>query len=1045
MESVNQTSKFDSLVFHNLYVQTEYNMLSSTLSISKLKNELYKFEGSAISIVDDSMNGVLKFQKALKENENVKSIIGLRCKIYNPNIDNFVLLYAKNESGYKSLMHISSEVQLNPKNVTLGFLKENNEGLIAVIPFVENETHFYYDNKNSEKLTDCLNEYKNTFESLYLGLTLQVTNYSNKALRELMNYSLNLGILSIAINKVCMLKKEHVDAYRVLKCIKNNSQNYDLSELEQNSYFLSNQELQEMYDGMEELIYNQEQLVDECNFEIKSEGYKFPKFPLNEGISARDYLASLCKKGLDMRLKLNAQRFKFNYSDKINIYRDRLLYELDIINKMGYNDYFLIVYDFIKYAKNNDIMIGPGRGSACGSLVCYALGITEIDPIEHGCLFERFLNLYRASMPDIDTDIEDSSAREVLISYLSEKYGQDKTARIIAYSPFTPKVVLRDVIKVVGVNDNKAKEILKYVREDDRHSGLGLNGIIEASPILSKMIDSDEEIKYIFDIAKVLENLPKNTLTHAAGLVIGPSNLMDYIPLTSRLGEIPQTQFEKDEIEEMGLVKMDLLVVDNLRALKDTYRLIKEKHKDFDPRLISVYDKKVYSIFYNVNTTGIFQFDTHAAKRALNVIKPLNFSDLVATMSLDRPGPSEYIQEFSNRKNNHAKFDYIDDSIIDILKPTYGIIIYQEQVMLIANKFAGYTMFEADSLRKAISKKKASIMQAERDKFIDKSVKLGRDKNKAKALFNQIEKFSGYGFNKSHGIAYSMLAFYQAYCKYYYKEAFYSSLLNTASMEKRISYIDECRANGIKVYHPSINKSKATFIYADNAILYPLTGINNVNSQLVEKIIEERSEKPFESFDDFVNRMGELVDKKSVCALIYAGCFDEFKETRKSMMESYDVVNKRSDYINYAAMFSTNVTSRKHSDEEFSFEEISALEREALGFNLKYDMFIKYLPFKQKNRTVDLANLKEGVSSKVFFITKNVKVIKDKNNKDMAFFVACDSGCSYDAVIFSRNYEELHGGLEEGKAYMAMAKLQTQVRNGETKTSLICDNIYVIK
>lgn len=1032
----------NTILFHNLYIQTEYNFLSSTVSLKRLDEELYRFSHTSIAICDNEMRGAYKFYKLVKKHEedDVKAIIGLKCKFSNNNVEDSVLLYACNNKGYQNLMRISSFIETNP-TVVIEDIKDWCNDIICVVPFYESIIRYYYDNNYFDKIDEVIKKYKYIFDKTYLGLSLQIERYNIDDLKQI---GINNNIKCVAIHKVNMMRKDHIDALRIVCSIGKGVNNYNLNELDKKSYFLSNDELLDLYKDHLDLVLNQEEIVNNCNVTIEFNGYLFPKVEVPNGDS-KEYLALLCKKGLNRRLEQNRKIYNKNYSGKIEIYRNRLLHELDVIDKMGFNDYFLVVYDYVKYAKTHDILVGPGRGSAGGSLVSYSLGITDIDPIEYGLLFERFLNIERITMPDIDVDFEDVLRTKVM-QYLGTKYGKTRVAHIATCGTLGPRLVLKDIARVIELDNNKLSEVLKYI--PDRFSDLSLSKIVNNSPILQKMIEHDDTLKYLFDNALILEGLPRNVSTHAAGLIMAPDDLYNYTPLSSGLDGLMQTQYEASDLEDIGLVKMDILGLSTLSTIKNITTLIRREHPDFDYNKINFYDKDVYDMLRRGETTGIFQLEKEGVRKVLGRIQTSGFEDIVSATSLYRPGPMDNIPSFASRKLGKEKIEYLDPSIEEVLRPTYGVIVYQEQIMLIANIFAGYSLGEADVLRRAISKKKASVMEQEKEKFINKALELGRNKNVSKKVFDYIEKFASYGFNRSHAVAYSVIAYKMAYMKYHYNVAYMCSILNNVIGDsvKTLDYISECKKNGIKVYHPSINKSEAYYIYKDKAILYPLLGIKGIGEVLVNRIIDERSDGPFKDFDDFIKRMKKSIDKKTVCSLIYAGCFDEFKETRRSLVENFDLVYNRASYDESNSLFNMklNIRERKKINDEFSFEEISLLEKEALGFNLKYDLFIKYLPLKQKYRTVNLIDLKEGVQTPVLFLATNIRTIVAKNGKEMAFAKASDNDCDYDAVFFNNVYEPVKNKLINGCCVVGLFRLETKVVDGINKQSLIGERIIYI-
>ena len=559
--------------YASLYMQTEYSLLSSMLSLSKIKEVLENMNYKAYAITDNAMHGAYKFYKLCKSN-NIKPIIGLRLNLYNQNFDNMVLLYAKNMEGYISLMKISSQYEINKEEVTKEFLQLNNKGILAIIPIFENEINIYYQNKDTNAIKDCVLEYRKIFEDLYFGLSLN-SNYERQNIDNFINIAKNYMIKAVAINRSCYFDDDDIDAYKILRMVALNEKESDNKEiLKEEDYhlsFLSAYDIELKFSSYLELLKNTEEIEAKCNLELNYQGYYFPKaiIEAKENPSSREYLYSLALVGLKKRLKqLSLKKPNYLNKGKIEEYKNRLFYELSIIDKMGFNDYFLIVYEYVKYAKTHDIMVGPGRGSAGGSLVSFSLGITDVDPIEYDLLFERFLNPERVGMPDIDVDFEDER-RELVIKHMMERYGNNKVAHITTFGTYKAKLAIRDVSRIVDLKEFKLKEVMKFIS-----STLSIDESINNSPMLANMIKSDEEIQRVIKIAKKIEGLPKNYSTHAAGIIMADTKLYDYTPLQQGINGLYQTQYEAADLEEIGLVKMDILGLRNLSIIKNVLRNI---------------------------------------------------------------------------------------------------------------------------------------------------------------------------------------------------------------------------------------------------------------------------------------------------------------------------------------------------------------------------------------------------------------------------------------------------------------------------------------
>lgn len=1026
--------------YASLYMQTEYSLLSSMLSLSKIKEVLENMNYKAYAITDNAMHGAYKFYKLCKSN-NIKPIIGLRLNLYNQNFDNMVLLYAKNMDGYLSLMKISSQYEINKEEVTKEFLQLNNKGILAIIPVFENEINIYYQNKDTNAIKDCVLEYKNIFEDLYFGLSLN-SNYERQNIDNFLDIAKNYMIKAVAINRSCYFDDDDIDAYKILRMVALNEKESDNKEiLKEEDYhlsFLSAYDMELKFSSYLDLLKNTEEIEAKCNLELNYQGYYFPKaiIEAKENPSSKEYLYSLALVGLKKRLKqLSLKKPNYLNKNKIEEYKNRLFYELSIIDKMGFNDYFLIVYEYVKYAKTHDIMVGPGRGSAGGSLVSFSLGITDVDPIEYDLLFERFLNPERVGMPDIDVDFEDER-RELVIQHMMERYGNNKVAHITTFGTYKAKLAIRDVSRIVDLKDFKLKEVMKFIS-----STLSIDESINNSPMLANMIKSDDEIQRVIKIAKKIEGLPKNYSTHAAGIIMADTKLYDYTPLQQGINGLYQTQYEASDLEDIGLVKMDILGLRNLSIIKNVLRNIKEKDNiDLDIRNIDLNDYQTYKNIASGNTLGIFQLEGAGVTNVLKSLKTSNLEDVIAATALYRPGPMEMIPSFIKRKFKQEAITYLDESMKDVLAPTNGIIVYQEQIMKIASSYAGYSLGEADILRRAISKKKAKVIEEERIKFVDKAIKNGKDKKNANMVYDYIEKFASYGFNRSHAVAYAIIAYQMAFLKTHFYKAFVSSLMTNSvgSITSISQYISEARRYKVNVLPPSINKSNTYFAYDDKGIYYSLLGISNIGSQTVDAILKIREDGLFTSYTDFIDRTKNILNQKLISMLVFSGALDEFVEkegiTRKYMNEHYEENLQK---IAYANILNIHVGDNDDK-EEYSFVEMSEYEKEALGFNLKYNMFIKYQNVINKYHCVSFNDLKEGIETNCVFVIKRIREIKTKNGDYMAFLTVSDDkmNVSDSVVMFPSIYSSNKHLLEVNQAYIGKIKLEIRKDKNEIKESL---------
>jgi len=1012
----------------NLYLKTEYSLLSSLIKIDELPKNLKELGYNSCAICDDQMYGVLKFYNVCVDN-NIKPIIGLHLTLNYENFDSSLLLYAMNEVGYSNLLKISSLKNIKKDNFSLSDLVGLTYGVLCVIPSFENDVIKYYVNNAIDRSIRILLDYKRLFNNLYLGIDLQ-RSLSFKLIDNFITFARDNNIKCVAINKTCYYEDKDIKVYKVLKSILLNTKNYELKEEEYKMSFLSNSEMELLFNNYSELLNNLEEINNLCNLKIKYEGYKLPKYDIN---NSNLYLQDLCLLGLNKRLKQKQENKEtFNYEQ----YKIRLSYELAIINKMGFSDYFLTVFDYVRYAKNNDICVGPGRGSAGGSLVSYCLGITEIDPIKYNLLFERFLNPERITMPDIDVDFPDDRRDEV-IKYIGNRFGTDRVAHINTFGTLKPRMAIRDVARVMDFSELKLKEILKLIPQATSSS---LKEIINQSLYFQKLINNDEEIANLIEIVLKIENLPRNCSTHAAGIIMADSPLVDYTPLQEGINGLYQSQFEASDLEMLGLVKMDVLGIRNLSIIKKVIDDVKKiKGVDIKINNIPLNDKKVMELLRRGDTLGIFQLESDGVRKLLIDMKCSSLIDIVNATSLYRPGPMEMIPTFIKRKFGE-KYELIHPDLKEILDETYGIIVFQEQIMLIARKFAGYTLGQADILRRAISKKKIDLIKSEREKFIVNCVNNGCSKEKAAEIYDYIEKFANYGFNKSHGVAYAMVAYQMAYLKTYYYKSFMCALMtnNIGSVNSIMKYIMECKKHNIKVLTPNINISTKEFVYDDNGLYYPLLGINNVGEVVVKELLEERQNGIFKNYDDFVARTNSFVNKKQFANLVYSGALDVFGHSRKSMINMYDLVLQK---VHYIKSLGSSIIETEFSDDEYTFEEISNLEKEALGFNIKYSQFSKYNALKQKYGCKDISNFEHAIVNRSIACIKYIRIIKTKKNDEMAFITMYDDSMEIDGVLFPLTYEKFKNIIEVNKTYLFTYK----VDNREEKSQAIIDSIYNLK
>ena len=962
-----------------LYIKTEYSLLSSLIKIDDLIDITSKYNYKALAITDNNMFGVMEFyKKCLKA--NIKPIIGLEV-----NLDFKMLLYAKNYNGYKNLMKISTIIQ---DEITLKDIEEYTNNLICVIPF------------NYRNMYDNLNK---IFEDTYIG-------YNKKEEYDLIDKN-----ISVYLNETLYLNKQDAKYLKYLLAIKDSKELNDIN-ITNNNYLLSPKELTDFI-----VNKNNQEIVDKCNLKIEMHNDLLPIYECPNNMDAYSYLKELCQDGMRRIFGSTVRK----------IYIDRLKYELEIINKMGFCNYFLVVYDYVKFAKENGILVGPGRGSAAGSLVSYLLDITTVDPIKYNLLFERFLNPERITMPDIDIDFE-YDRREEVIDYCINKYGKKKVAGIITFGTLAARAAIRDVGRVMNIDLSEIDTITKLV-----DSNLSLKENYNKNSKLKTILTNNENLMNMYKIATRLEGLKRHTSNHAAGIVMSKDNLDEIVPLYKK-DNMYLTSYSMEYLEEIGLLKMDLLAIKNLTLIDN---ILKEINSDLTFDNIPLDDRKALSIFTNTDTLGIFQFESEGMMNFLRKFRPNSFEDVTAALALFRPGPMNNIDLYIKRKNGEEKIDYFDSSLENVLKETYGIIIYQEQIMLIASIMAGYTFGQADILRRAMSKKKEEILLQEKDKFINGSIKNGYSKELATKIYDLILKFASYGFNKAHAVSYAFISYKMAYLKAHYRPHFMKALLTSElnSASKTKEYIYECKKNGIKILKPDINLSDKVYINQNGSIIYPLVGIKNLGLNIVEKILEERKNGKFENIYDFIKRTDrKTINKKTLISLIDAGCFDSFNLNHKTMIEGIDII------INYAELIKdldeeSVLKPELEEKEEYSKKELLKRELDAVG------IYISENPITQVkhelNNKIDIINISNYFDKTIDIICTidSAKEIDTKNNDKMCFLKISDELSSMEAVVFPKTYER----LDEVKMD-SIVKINGRVEKRFDKYQLVVNKIEYI-
>lgn len=943
-----------------LFNKSNYSLLSSLLKVDDLINYAKQSNISSIALTDTNMYATMEFINKCHK-EDIKPIIGLHLLLENFTI----VLYAKNYSGYKSLIKLST-IQ-NERQVTLEDLSTYNNEVIATLPYESREKY---------------SELQNIYSELYQGYT------TKSQATEVLLTTRNI----VFFRESLYLTKNDEDILPYLYKIRDGKTLSDDVVYETANHELIINNILDLSDSIG--LINTEVIADKCNLEFPPAKLLLPIYDCQ---NPAQYLFELCKVGLTKRLSGNITEQ----------YKTRLSYELQVINEMGFSNYFLVVYDFIKFAKKNKILVGPGRGSAAGSLVAYSLGITDIDPLEYNLVFERFLNPERKTMPDIDTDFPDNRRGEV-IDYVINKYGKRRVCGIVTFGTLSAKQVLRDVARVLNIPSYKIDSLCHFIPGVTKEK---LNDFYSKNQAFKARIDSDTSLTNLYHIATKLEGFPRHTSSHAAGIVMSQVDLDEVIPLTTGDG-MYLTGYTMEYLEDLGLLKMDFLGLKNLTIIDNILTDIKNQTGEvIEFSKIPLDDQAALTIFETANTSGIFQFESAGMRNFIRKLKPNTFEDIFAAIALFRPGAAVNIDSYIRRKHHEEPITYLDKCLEPILKDTYGIFIYQEQIIQVASAFAGYTLGEADILRRAMSKKKLELLQAEEAKFIEKSIEKGHTSIEAKQIYDLILNFAGFGFNKSHSVAYSIIAYKMAYLKTHYKTIFFANLLTNVigSETKTHEYIMEAKANKIEVEKPTINKSSNRYLVIKNKIIYPLSNIKTIGTVVSDTINRARSKGKFiDIYDCFSRLYIEGIGKKNFETLIMADVFKEFGYTRATLYNNLDSL------FNYAELtkdIDPSLVMKPDIEEYPEYDNVYLLEKEkeVFGFYLSSHPTTMY---KKDNPYCIPLNIVENYFSKridTLILVDKLKIISTKKGDKMAFITGSDETSTMEYILFPKMYNEYIG------------------------------------
>jgi len=1097
--------------FVHLHLHSEYSLLDGACRISDIAKKALKEGHSAVAITDHgAMYGAVAFYKECKK-VGIKPIIG--CEVYvargsrfskngkNDMSGNHLILLCKNEAGYRNLIYLVSngftEGFYSRPRIDLELLREPSERLIALSACVAGaipSSILSGDFKNAEEQALTLQRIFGK-DNFYLEIQNHGLDDEVIVAKEIEKMSLRLDIPMVATNDVHYLERKDADVQAVLMCIQTNtllSEGRPIGFETNEFYYKSSEEMKNLFGKYKNAVENTVMIAEMCNFDFRFGETYLPKIPLTGQLSHCDELRNFAIEGLNRLITLG--RIDFSFGKKED-YIERINYELSVIDSMGFNEYYLIVRDFIAYAKQNDIPVGPGRGSGAGSMVAFCVGITDIDPFAFGLLFERFLNPERISMPDFDTDFC-YERREEVIEYVKEKYGNDHVSQIITFGTLAPRAAIRDVGRALGMPYSEVDKVAKLIPQE---LGVTFESALKNNKELELLMNDDGNIRNMIEISKKLEGMPRHASTHAAGIVITEKPVNNYVPLAIN-GDVVVTEYDMDTVAALGLVKFDFLGLRYLTIISDAVKEIKAKKPDFNIENIPLDDVRTYKLISDGQTDGVFQLESDGMRQMLTELKPESIYDITAAIALYRPGPMASIPQYIARKHGKEKIAYDTPMLESILSETYGCIVYQEQVMRIFRTLAGYTFARADTVRRAMAKKKSQELISEEEAFINGAEKNGISTVIAKKIFDDMLSFANYAFNKSHAAAYAVTSYRTAYLKTHYPKEYLSAMLtsvfgNTAKINE---YVNECAKLGIQVLAPDINESNLNFTVAENGIRFGLLAIKNAGRPFLETILAERRKGLFTSFEDFVNRMvSHNITKRQIEFLIKCGAFDKLGVYRSQLLHSYEQILDKANSKNHEVisgqidLFAALSTDDKQGIDkafvypeipEFNIRELLMLEKESSGMYFSghiLDGYQKHISLVKHMNILDIHNIFNSPNnSDIAYNEKqritlvgviNRRVNKTtKNGTNMAFLTLEDSTSEINVIVFSRELDKFGNMLlqdtvvsisgtitkkeeEDAEIILSDAKQlvsDTDFKTAEesrvkAKTQMTCETIYL--
>ena len=1063
--------------FTHLHVHTEYSLLDGSSKIKEITSRAKELGMKSLAITDHGvMYGVIDFYKAAKE-VGIKPILG--CEVYVAPGSRFdkqpgesesryyhLVLLAENNTGYKNLMKIVSrgftEGFYYKPRVDYEVLEQFHEGIIALSACLAGEVQRYLARGMYEAGCEAAKRYEGIFGKGNFFLELQdhgipEQKYVNP---QLIRMSQELGIDLVCTNDVHYTYAQDADAHDILLCIQTGKKVTDENRMRYDGgqyYLKSPEEMAELFPYAPQALENTCKIAERCNVEIEFGVTKVPHFEVPQGFDSWTYLNHLCNEGMKRR-----------YPDADEEKKKRLEYELSVIHKMGYVDYFLIVWDYINYAKTHGIAVGPGRGSAAGSIVSYCLGITDIDPIKYSLIFERFLNPERVSMPDIDVDFCYERRQEV-IDYVVEKYGKDCVVQIVTFGTMAARAVIKDVGRVLDLPYAMVDNIAKMV---PREIGITIDKAIQENPDLRNAYENDAQVHDLIDKSKRLEGLPRHASMHAAGVLISQKAVDEYVPVATGADGAVVAQFVMTTLEELGLLKMDFLGLRTLTVIQDAEKLARKKNPEFSIDNINYEDKNVYDMISTGKCEGIFQLESAGMKNFMKELKPQSIEDLIAGISLYRPGPMDFIPQYIKGKNNPVDITYDCPMLEPILKPTYGCIVYQEQVMQIVRDLAGYSLGRSDLVRRAMSKKKTSVMEKERQNFIYGNpeenvpgcISNGIDEKTANKIYDDMIDFAKYAFNKSHAACYAVVAYQTAYLKTYYPVEFMAALMTSVvdNTDKVAGYIYACRQMNIQMLPPDVNTSDMEFSVEDNAIRFGLSAVKSLGRPTIKAIIDERNKSRFTSMQDFISRLYTDLNKRTLENLIKSGAFDTFGNNRRQMMSVYarmldNEAKQGKDAISgQMSLFDLVDESEKSQFEikmpdvsEYTKEDILAFEKEVLGVYVSGHPLDEYAAMWKKHISAmstdfelddETGEPKVKVDSKAtiggMIMAKSVK--PTKTGQLMAYLTIEDLVGTVEVIVFPRTFSTYRNIIEGTDKLFITGRVNA---NADENAKLICESV----